>query len=52
MLALLALLPVALHLGWQVLTLRQDGADPLTKFRSNRSAGLLMAAACYVVGAT
>ncbi len=52
MLALLALLPVALHLGWQVVTLRQDGADPLTKFRSNRSAGLLMAAACYVVGAT
>jgi 4-hydroxybenzoate polyprenyltransferase len=50
-LALLALLPVAAHLGWQVLTLRQDGADPLTKFRSNRFAGLLMAAACYVVGA-
>ncbi|MFM6829125.1 MAG: 4-hydroxybenzoate octaprenyltransferase, partial [Novosphingobium sp.] len=25
MLALLALLPVALHLGWQVVTLRQDG---------------------------
>ncbi|MDT0507287.1 4-hydroxybenzoate octaprenyltransferase [Novosphingobium sp. MMS21-SN21R] len=50
-LALLALLPVAVHLGWQVLTLRQDGADPLTKFRSNRFAGLLMATACYIVGA-
>jgi 4-hydroxybenzoate polyprenyltransferase len=50
-LALLALLPVALHLCWQVATLKEDGADPLVKFRSNRAAGLLMAAACYVVGA-
>ncbi|NLR71097.1 4-hydroxybenzoate octaprenyltransferase [Novosphingobium sp. ERN07] len=50
-LALLALLPVALHLCWQVVTLKEDGVDPLTKFRSNRTAGLLMAAACYVVGA-
>ena len=50
-LALLALLPVALHLFWQVATLKEDGADPLVKFRSNRFAGLLMAAACYVVGA-
>ncbi|MBB4613254.1 4-hydroxybenzoate octaprenyltransferase [Novosphingobium taihuense] len=50
-LALLALLPVALHLLWQVATLKEDGADPLVKFRSNRFAGLLMAAACYVVGA-
>lgn len=50
-LALLALLPVACHLAWQVLTLKEDGADPLAKFRSNRFAGLLMAAACYVVGA-
>ncbi len=50
-LALLALVPVALHLGWQVLTLKEDGADPLAKFRANRFAGLLMAAACYVVGA-
>jgi 4-hydroxybenzoate polyprenyltransferase len=50
-LALLALLPPALHLGWQVLTLRvDDGADALAKFRSNRTAGLLMAAACFVVG--
>lgn len=51
LLALLALAPIALHLGWQTLTLKEDGLDPLTKFRSNRFAGLLMAAACYVVGA-
>lgn len=50
-LALLALAPVALHLLWQVATLKEDGADPLVKFRSNRFAGLLMAAAAYVVGA-
>lgn len=49
-LALLALLPMAAHLVWQVATLRQDGADPLVKFRSNRFAGLLMALACLVVG--
>ncbi len=50
-LALLALLPVALHLLWQGLTL--DGAEPanpLARFRSNRTAGALMAAACFVVG--
>jgi 4-hydroxybenzoate polyprenyltransferase len=49
--ALLGLLPVALHLGWQVATLRpDDGADALAKFRSNRMAGLLMFAACFVIG--
>lgn len=48
--ALLALAPAALHLCWQVVTLRQDGEDPLIKFRSNRFAGLLVAAACYVIG--
>ena len=49
--ALLALLPVALHLGWQVATLKpDDGEDALAKFRSNRLAGLLMFAACCVVG--
>ncbi|MCL9983318.1 MAG: 4-hydroxybenzoate octaprenyltransferase [Erythrobacter sp.] len=51
LLALLALLPVAGHLVWQVATL--DAADPdnpLARFRSNRWAGALMAAACYVVG--
>lgn len=46
----LALLPLALHFLWQVGTLREDGADPLVKFRSNRFAGLLMFAACVVVG--
>jgi 4-hydroxybenzoate polyprenyltransferase len=49
-LALLALLPMALHLLWQVGTLKEDGADPLIKFRANRFAGLLMFAACLVVG--
>ena len=49
--ALLALLPMALHLGWQVAALKPaDGDDALAKFRSNRMAGLLMFAACWVVG--
>lgn len=49
--ALAALLPVALHLVWQVATLdEQDSANPLARFRSNRWAGALMAAACFVVG--
>lgn len=49
-LALMALLPMAGHLLWQVLTLKEDGSDPLAKFRSNRFAGLLMFMACLVVG--
>lgn len=50
-LALLALVPMALHLIWQVATLKpDDGANALARFRSNRSAGLLLAAACYVAG--
>ena len=50
-LAVLALLPMALHLSWQVATLRvDDGGDALAKFRSNRFAGLLMFHACLVVG--
>jgi 4-hydroxybenzoate polyprenyltransferase len=50
-LALAALLPVAAHLGWQVMTLvPDDGDNALARFRSNRGAGLLMAAACLVVG--
>lgn len=50
-LALLALLPVAMHLGWQALTLKtDDGDNALARFRSNRFAGLLMALACWVVG--
>ncbi|MEN2787178.1 4-hydroxybenzoate octaprenyltransferase [Sphingomonas qilianensis] len=50
-LALLALAPLALHLGWQIATLAPaDGANALHRFRSNRVAGLLMFAACLVVG--
>jgi 4-hydroxybenzoate polyprenyltransferase len=50
-LALAALLPMALHLMWQVATLKaEDGGDALAKFRSNRFAGLLMFLACLVVG--
>jgi len=50
-LALLGLAPVAVHLGWQVLTLDPaDGGNALARFRANRVAGLLMAAACFVVG--
>ncbi|MFV0625686.1 4-hydroxybenzoate octaprenyltransferase [Sphingomonas sp. ac-8] len=50
-LALLALLPMALHLGWQVATLDpKDGHNTLARFRSNRDAGLLMFLACLVVG--
>ena len=49
--ALLALLPVAGHLAWQVVSLdAEDPANPLDRFRSNRWAGALMAAACFVVG--
>ena len=52
-LALFALAPVALHLIWQVAPLvPTDGANALLRFRSNRNAGLLMFAACFVVGTT
>jgi 4-hydroxybenzoate polyprenyltransferase len=50
-LALAALLPVALHLGWQAVALRPaDGEDALAKFRSNRGAGMLMFLACLTIG--
>jgi 4-hydroxybenzoate polyprenyltransferase len=50
-LALMGLLPVALHLAWQVLTLDPaDGQAALDRFRANRFAGLLMALACWLVG--
>jgi len=50
-LAVLALLPAAVHLLWQGVTLDPlDGANALERFRSNRFAGLLVAAACFVVG--
>jgi 4-hydroxybenzoate polyprenyltransferase len=48
--ALVAMVPVVVQLGWQVLTLHNDGGDALAKFRSNRMTGLLMALACFVVG--
>ena len=52
-LGLLALLPLAAHLTWQVATLTpDDGGNALARFRSNRTAGLLMFAACFVVGTT
>ncbi|MFZ5748054.1 MAG: 4-hydroxybenzoate octaprenyltransferase [Pseudomonadota bacterium] len=51
--ALATLVPAALHLGWQVATLKvDDGESALRRFRSNRFAGLLMFAACFVVGTT
>jgi 4-hydroxybenzoate polyprenyltransferase len=50
-LAQLALLPAALHLGWQALTLADRDADnALARFRANRFAGLLVALACWVAG--
>jgi 4-hydroxybenzoate polyprenyltransferase len=50
-LALLALLPLAGHFGWQVVRLADTSPqNALTLFRSNRSAGLLLFAACAVVG--
>ena len=49
--ALLALLPMAGHMIWQVLTLEPGEPDnALTRFRSNRFAGLLMGLACWAVG--
>jgi 4-hydroxybenzoate polyprenyltransferase len=49
--ALLALIPVGTHLAWQVATLDpSEPANPLARFRANRFAGVLMAAACLVVG--
>ena len=50
-LVLVALIPAALHLTGQVVTLDPaNGADALAKFRSNRFAGLLIFAAMLVVG--
>ena len=56
-LALAALLPGAVHLGWQVATLRPDdgaggGAGALARFRSNRFTGLLLFLGFLVVGAS
>lgn len=53
MLGTAALLPIALHLGWQVAGLdRHDPADALMRFRSNRFAGFVLFLACLIVGAT
>ncbi|MBA3941092.1 MAG: 4-hydroxybenzoate octaprenyltransferase [Sphingopyxis sp.] len=50
-LVFVALIPAALHLTGQVVTLDPaNGADALAKFRSNRFAGLLIFAAMLVVG--
>jgi 4-hydroxybenzoate polyprenyltransferase len=50
-LALLALVPAGVHLLWQGFTLRPDSADnALARLRSNRMAGALVAAACFVAG--
>lgn len=49
-LALLALAPIAFQFAWQVGTLKEDGVDPLVKFRSNRFAGWLILGACIAVG--
>lgn len=50
-LALAALLPAALHLVWQVATLKpDDGANTLRRFRSNRDAGILVFLGLLVVG--
>jgi 4-hydroxybenzoate polyprenyltransferase len=52
-LAVAALIPAAWHFAWQVVTLKPaDGANALERFRSNRFAGLLVFAACFVVGQT
>lgn len=49
--ALVALVPVAIHLAMQIFSLKADGSNALGHFRSNRMAGLLAALAFLVVGA-
>jgi 4-hydroxybenzoate polyprenyltransferase len=50
-LTLIALIPAAVHLMWQVVTLNTDDPhNPLARFRSNRNAGFLVMMACLVVG--
>jgi 4-hydroxybenzoate polyprenyltransferase len=50
-LALAALLPLAVHLGWQLVRLADAApANALLLFRSNRTAGALWVAACAAVG--
>ncbi len=50
-LALLALVPAALHFAWQAAALHDASpANALRLFRANRAAGALVFAACAVVG--
>ena len=50
-LVLVALVPAALHLGWQVATLDPaSAAGALARFRANRTTGFLVFAAALVVG--
>jgi 4-hydroxybenzoate polyprenyltransferase len=52
-LALVALIPAAVHLTWQVATLDPaDPVNPLARFRANRTTGALVALAMFVVGTT
>jgi 4-hydroxybenzoate polyprenyltransferase len=48
--ALIALVPVTVHLAYQLISLQKDGSNALDLFRSNKFAGFLMALACLVVG--
>jgi 4-hydroxybenzoate polyprenyltransferase len=48
--ALIALAPAAFHLAFQVATLKKDGSNALGLFRSNKLTGMLVMAACLVVG--
>lgn len=50
MIVILAIIPIALHLIWQVVNLKDDNSDALQKFRSNRFAGLLLFLACLTIG--
>jgi 4-hydroxybenzoate polyprenyltransferase len=52
-LVLVALFPIMIHFAFQIFTLKEDdGDDALAKFRSNRTAGFLVAMACLVVGSS
>ena len=48
--ALIALAPAAFHLAFQTATLKKDGSNALGLFRSNKLTGMLVMAACLVVG--
>lgn len=48
--ALIALAPAGFHLAFQVATFKKDGSNALGLFRSNKLTGMLVMAACLVVG--